>query len=139
VVIDTSAVLRAHEYMRLERPPLLWNLAADDEAFFRLLGETIAHGLARGNELGELTLKADNLVFEDDDLTDPGDYVGISVIGPRGDWYPEQRWPIHGEATSASPDLHTAAIAADLIFGYTRAHSGGGGSVTLLFPVAEEH
>jgi hypothetical protein len=62
LIIDIEAVLRAHSHMRLERPPLLWSLSADDEAFFRLLGETISHGLTRGNEVGDLTLNASNTV-----------------------------------------------------------------------------
>jgi hypothetical protein len=134
VIIDTGAVLRAHDYMRIERPSRLWKLSADDETFFRLLGEAIAHGLSRGNELGELTLKADNIVVETDDLTVPGDYVGITVVGPAGDWFPEQRWPVDPATTFVNSDLHLAARGADLIFGYTRAYPDGGGSVTLYFP-----
>jgi hypothetical protein len=135
MIIDTGAVLRSHEYMRTERPPLLWNLSVDDEeALFRLLGETIAHGLGRGNELGELTLKADNIVVEHEDgVTEPGDYIGITVIGPAGDWYPEQTWPVDEDTTFVNPDLHRAATGAGLTFGYTRGYPEGGGSVTLFF------
>lgn len=133
MIIDTGAVLRSHPYMRTERPPRLWDLSVDDdEAFFRLLGETIAHGLTRGNELADLTLKADNIIVEHDDgLTEPGDYIGITVIGPAGDWYPEQRWPVDIGSTFVNDDLHGAATEAQLTFGYTRAYPEGGGSVTL--------
>ena len=124
--------------MRTERPPLLWDLAVDDdEGFFRLLGEAIAHGLTRGNELDELTLKADNIVVEHDDgTTHPGDYVGITVIGPVGEWAPEQRWPVETGTEFANADLHRAATELDLTFGYTRAHADGGGSITLFFPAS---
>lgn len=136
MIIDTGAVLRSHEYMRTERPPVLWDLSVDDEeVFYRLLGEVIAHGLALGNELGELTLKADNIVVEPDDgLTEPGDYIGITVLGPAGDWSPEQKWPVEDGATFINADLHGAAEEADLTFGYTRAMPEGGGSVTLFVP-----
>jgi hypothetical protein len=136
MIIDTGAVLRSHEYLRTERPPVLWDLTvADDEVFYRLLGEVIAHGLGRGNELGELTLKADNIVVEPDDgLTEPGDYIGITVIGPSGDWHPEQKWPVDAGTTFVNADLHRAATEAHLIFGYTRAHPDGGGSITLFLP-----
>jgi hypothetical protein len=136
VVIDTGAVLRSHHYMRTERPPVLWDLSVDDEEiFYRLLGEAIAHGLGRGNELGGLTLKADNIVVEHDDgLTEPGDYIGITILGPIGDWSPEQAWPVDAGATFVNTDLHGAAAEAHLTFGYTRASPEGGGSITLFLP-----
>lgn len=68
MIIDTGAVLTAHEYIHLERPPLLWDIGADDhQAFFRLLGEMIARVLTRGNELGDLTLNAGNVTIDHDD------------------------------------------------------------------------
>ncbi len=121
--------------MRTERPPRLWNLSVgEDEVFFRLLGETIAHGLTRGNELADLTLKADNIVVEHDDgLTEPGDYIGITVLGPNGDWHPEQRWPVDADTNFVNADLHDTAAQARLTFGYARAYPEGGGSITLFF------
>ena len=135
VIIDTGAVLRAHDYMRVERPPLLWDLSAEPEAFFRLLGEMISRGLTRGNELGGLTLKADNITIGPDGPADPGDYVGITVFG-AGDWSPEQIWPLDPatEEPFVTPDLHDAAAAADLIFGYTRGLGADSGSITVFFP-----
>ena len=115
MIIETGAVLRAHEYMRIERPPLLWNLSVDPEPFFRLLGEMISYGLTRGNELGELTLKADNITVGLDGPPHPGDYVGITILGTGG-WAPEQTWPLDtgSEDSFVTPDLHEAAIGADL-------------------------
>ena len=135
VIIDTGAVLRAHSYMQIERPPLLWNVSADPEAFFGLLGEMICRGLTRGNELGELTLKADNIVVGPDGPADPENYVGITVLG-SGDWSPEQTWPLDPATDEAfvTPDLHEAAAAVDLVFGYTRVLGDDSGSITVFLP-----
>jgi len=51
-----DALLRAHGFMRVERPPQLWEADTDDERFIPLLGEMIAVSLARGAKLEELTL-----------------------------------------------------------------------------------
>ena len=53
--IAVEHVLRAHAFMRTEAPPETWQPEADDESFFRVLGEIIAAGLARRNELADLT------------------------------------------------------------------------------------
>jgi hypothetical protein len=37
--IDLDALLNAHAFMRVERPPLLWEVDVDDEPFIRTLGE----------------------------------------------------------------------------------------------------
>lgn len=139
MIIDTGAVLRAHDYMQIERPPLLWDLSAEPEAFFRLFGEMISRGLTRGSELGELTLKADNIVIGPDGPADPGEYVGITVLG-AGDWSPEQIFPLDSttDESFVTPDLHEAAAAVDLIYGYTRVLSADydKGSITVLFPAS---
>ena len=57
-------VLNAHGFMRTEAPPEPWQPEADDETFFRLLGEMIAAGLARGTDLPDLTLSFSNVVIE---------------------------------------------------------------------------
>jgi hypothetical protein len=46
--MDLDALLRAHGFMRVERPPLLWSPDTEDEQFLRMLGEMIALGLGRG-------------------------------------------------------------------------------------------
>jgi hypothetical protein len=88
-----ASLLRAHSYMRVERPPKLWEADADDERFVPLLGEMIVVGLTRGNKLENLTLLASNVVVEADAANDVplGEYVALSVKGP-GDWSPEWRW-----------------------------------------------
>jgi hypothetical protein len=49
--MDLEALLRAHPFMKVERPPQLWSPDTEDEPFLRMLGEMIALGLGRGNEL----------------------------------------------------------------------------------------
>ncbi len=39
--IDLDALLTAHAFMRVERPPELWQVDIDDEPFIRMLGEMI--------------------------------------------------------------------------------------------------
>jgi hypothetical protein len=91
-----EALLRAHGFMKVERPPEIWEADTELERFVPLLGEMIAAGLSTGTELGELTLSASNIVVEppdDDDpmIPAPGDYVGITVSGPV-DFGPDARW-----------------------------------------------
>jgi hypothetical protein len=98
-----ESLLRAHEFMKIERPPELWEADTEDVRLIPLLGEMIASGLAVGASLGELTLGASNVVvstFEDDDagaqsiqVPNPGEYVALTVSGPTdfgadGAWYP---------------------------------------------------
>jgi hypothetical protein len=43
-----DALLRAHGFMRVERPPQLWEADTDDLTFIALLAEMVAASLARG-------------------------------------------------------------------------------------------
>ena len=84
--MDLGPVLRAHSYLRVERPPVLWPAAVDDVALIRLLGETIAFALGRGTALGDVLLRANNVAVEHDDAPiAPGDHVTLT-IGGVGDW-----------------------------------------------------
>lgn len=134
------SVLRAHAFMRTEGPPEPWTPEADDETFFGLLGEMIVAGLARENELADLTLSAANVVVEPDPADDEpasmpvGDLVSFGVSG-AGDWTPERIW--RPEAGSLPPpfvtgDLEAAAVRAGAVYGYTRA-TGEGGAVVVWF------
>ena len=53
-----DALLRAHGFMKVERPPEIWEADTEDTRFVPLLGEMIAAALAGGGELAELTLNA---------------------------------------------------------------------------------
>ena len=62
--MDLEALLRAHGFMKVERPPQLWSPDTEDEPFLRMLGEMIALGLGRGNELEDGILNVSNVVVE---------------------------------------------------------------------------
>lgn len=134
-------MLRAHAFMRTEAPPEIWQPEADDETFFRLLGEMIAAGLARENELDDLTLSFSNMVVEDSAARSipVGDHVAMTVRG-AGDWSPEGTWA-RGRGASPSPfvssDLEAAAEASDTVFGYTRQTGPTDGSITVLLARAK--
>jgi hypothetical protein len=137
VRIAVEHVLRAHAFMRTEAPPETWQPEADDESFFRVLGEIIAAGLARGNELADLTLSFSNMVVEDSAAGSMpvGEHVAMTVRG-AGDWSPEGTWA-RGRGASPSPfvssELEAAVEASDAVFGYTRQTGPTGGSITVLF------
>jgi hypothetical protein len=82
--IDLDALLNAHAFMRVERPPLLWGVDVDDEPFIRMLGEMIVVGLLHHDVLAELTLNVSNVTVGDDgpDGVAAGDYVAITIEAP---------------------------------------------------------
>ena len=89
--MDLDGPLRAQISLKVERPPTLWEAETEVEPFLALLGEMIALGLGRGNELGDLTLNVSNVVAEPDeddeevDRIPDGEYVAITVRG-AGAW-----------------------------------------------------
>ena len=128
--------LRAHAFMRVEQPPLLWEVDTEDEPFLHMLGEMIVIGLGRGNELGDLVLNVSNVTVEPDDedpWLDEGDYVAVTVRG-AGDWEADDLWragqgPTRGLLVNVGPAADTAGA----VYAYTR-NLGGEGSVTALLP-----
>lgn len=84
-----APLLRAHEFMKIERPPVVWDADTEDTRFVPLLGEMIAAALGKGTPLAELTLSAANVVVEPyadgEDAThqspDPAEYVAVTVRG----------------------------------------------------------
>jgi hypothetical protein len=100
-----DALLRAHGFMKVERPPEIWEADTEDTRFVPLLGEMIAAALAGGGELAELTLNASNVVvpvYDDADSSEridsppAGDFVAITVsgatdLGPDDRWHPGRR------------------------------------------------
>lgn len=91
--IDLDALLTAHAFMRVERPPELWQVDVEDEPFIRMLGEMIVVGLPHHDVLADLTLNASNVTVGDDgpDGVAPGDYVTMTVRGP-GAWEVDRSW-----------------------------------------------
>lgn len=136
--MDLEALLRAHAFMKVERPPQLWSPDAEDEPFLRMLGEMIALGLGRGNELADLTLSVSNVVVEpdDDDEEDEwlpeGAYVAVTVRG-AGSWEDDTWRAGQGPSTGLLANVGPAADTAGAVVAYVR-DLGSEGSVTALLP-----
>jgi hypothetical protein len=118
-------------------PPEPWNLEADDEPFFRSLGELIATGLSRGNELTDLTLSAANVTVDASAGGElpVGDLVAVTIRG-RGDWSPERTWrPGRGDDPTpfVSSDLEQALAASGAVHAYARQTAPDEGSITVFF------
>jgi hypothetical protein len=140
--VEFEAILRAHAFMRTERPPETWEADTDDERFLPVLGEMIALGLGRGNELADLTLNVSNVTVAPDDDPDEeaewipqGDYVAVSVRG-AGTWE-DDVWR-RGQGPTKGPlrDVGPAADDAGAVVAYAR-DLGDGGSVTVVLPRLE--
>jgi hypothetical protein len=136
--VDLGPYLRAHSYLRIERPFTLWHAEVDDVALVRLTGELLAAALARGTELADIVLRANNVTITGDDSPSrAGDYVALTIEG-AGDWSPEVSWTpaSEGDVVLVNDDVTAAARAAAIVWGYTRAFDGEG-SVTVMVPRAE--
>lgn len=133
--IDLDALLTAHAFMRVERPPELWQVDVDDEPFIRMLGEMIVVGLLHHDVLAELTLNASNVAVGDDgpDGVAPGEYVGITVRGP-GAWERDEAWSPSSAEPLWSAGLDAAARAASVAYAYLRRPNPDEGSITFLIP-----
>jgi len=130
-----DAYLRAHEFMRVERPPLLWEADTEETPFLALLGEMIAAPLARRNELSELVLNVSNVTVEEsaaDHRVAQGDYVAITVRG-GGDWKPEEVWWPEGPPLEGVVAVLDHLREAGGVYAYSRS-SDGGGSITVFLP-----
>ena len=77
--MDLDGPLRAHASLKVERPPTLWEAETEVEPFLALLGQMIALGLGRGNELGDLTLNVSNVVLEPDEDDEEAEQVAVTV------------------------------------------------------------
>ncbi|MGH7541691.1 MAG: hypothetical protein ACRELC_11895 [Gemmatimonadota bacterium] len=137
-----DAILRAHGFMRTERPPALWEADTNLEPFLKTLGEMIALGLGRGNELAELTLNVSNMTVEPDEDPDEegawipdGDYVAVTVRG-AGAWEDDMWRAGQGPTRGILANVGPAADAAGAAAAYSR-NLGSDGSVTVLLPRLE--
>ena len=133
--IDLSSLLRAHAFMRVERPPELWEVDVLDEPFIRMLGELIVVGLRHHDVLGKLTLNVGNVSVESDPPRGvaPGDYVSVTVRG-RGEWERDASWTPASTEPMWSRDLDAAMRGASVSFAYLRALGTDGGSITVWVP-----
>lgn len=137
LVHELEGVLNAHAFLQVERPPELWGMAVEVEAFLRVLGELIAAGLVRnGQELSELTLNVSNVVVEPSAAGSVPEVEFVALtIRSRGDWSPEATWQPSPDIPRAlvNLDLAAALTAADAACAYTRVLREGEGSVTVFF------
>jgi hypothetical protein len=136
--MDLDGPLRAQASLKVERPPVLWEAETEVEPFLALLGQMLALGLGRGNELGDLTLNVSNVVVEQDEddeeveLIPVGEYVAITVRG-AGAWSDDTWRAGQGLATGLLRDVGPAARAAGAVYAYAR-DLAPEGSVTALLP-----
>jgi hypothetical protein len=127
-----EALLRSHAFMRVERPPELWEAQAEDTTLVPLLGEMIAARLALGGRLEELTLNASNVVVAADDFDDdgrgptPGEYVAITVMG-EGAPEDDATWsPLQAAGAGTLKRLTERLAKAGVRYAYTRSFDGKG-------------
>jgi hypothetical protein len=126
-------LLRAHDFMRVERPPELWDADAEDITLVPLLGEMIVSRLALGARLEELILNASNVVVAADDPAPergqgptPGEYVALTLLG-EGSREPEGIWnPQRGGTSARLRYLAEPLAAAGARFACTRSFDGKG-------------
>ena len=137
--MELEALLRAHGFLRVERPPQLWEVETEIEPFLYLLGEMIALGLGGGSDLSELTLNVSNVVVEPQEEPDerpwlePGEYVAITVRG-AGAWGEDDVWragqgPTRGVLCNIAPRADDAGA----VYAYSR-RLADAGSVTAFLP-----
>ena len=139
-----DALLRAHGFMKVERPPEIWEADTEDTRFVPLLGEMITAALAGGGELAELTLNASNIVVPVNDDADPseridsppsGDFVAITVSGAT-DLGPDDRWrPGRRSNAKLLAGLADRLVVAGARYAYVR-RMPPRGSMTVFLPRA---
>jgi hypothetical protein len=130
-----DGIVRAHEFMHIERPPVLWEADTQDEVFIRLLGELISFTLQRSPDVSALTLNVANIVVDPEasgDWMPTGEYVAVTVRGP-GSGTPELVWRPNSPLTFGPfGDLDKAASKARAAWIYSR-NLGQEGSITAFF------
>jgi hypothetical protein len=130
-----DGIVRAHEFMHIERPQVLWEADTQDELFIRLLGELIAFALQRRRDVSTLTLNVANIVVDPEASSDrmpTGEYVAVTVRGP-GLGTPELVWRPNAPLTLGPfGDLDKAASKARAVWVHSR-NLGEEGSITAFF------
>ena len=140
--MKVGPLLNAHAYLQVERPPLLWDIevAPENEGdLIRALGLMIVRGLLRGNELGDLTLNASNVTYEEEDEDEdewipPGDYVALTISG-QGDWGTEDVWRRGENAPASLAEIVASAELAGAAVAYIR-RTESWGSITVFYPAS---
>jgi hypothetical protein len=133
--IDLDALLNAHAFLRVERPPELWDVDALDEPFIRMLGELIVVGLLHHDVLAELTLNVNNVTVDEDGPAGvpTGDYIAITIRS-RGDWQRDADWTPDSAEPLWNEDLDRVLREAGARLAYLRRLGPDQGSITVLIP-----
>ena len=136
MTLELGPLLVAHSFLTVERPPVLWAVAPDDTEVVPLLGEMIAAALGTGTELGDVTLRVNNVVIDHDDGPAPaGNYVCLSIIA-RGAW-PAAHCRPADDTPLLNPDLTGRLRPAGVPYAYTHT-TGSETSVNVYLAVAVE-
>jgi hypothetical protein len=137
--VRLDEILVAHSFLKVERPPELWEADTDDERFLFLLGEMIVVGLGRASRLGELTLNVANVSVEPEEdeeeepWLEPGDYVAVTIRGP-GSWSDDVWRAGEGPTTGPLSNVAPRADDAGAVYAYARDLGADGGSATVFLP-----
>ena len=132
-----DALLRAHAFVRVQRPPEIWEANTDDERFIPLLGELLAAVVSRGVQLHEVTLLVSNVTVQQSDgdpvqSPPPGDYVAVTVSG-EVDLGPDEIWtPTAGRSKSTLGCLYDRLSVAGVTYAYIRRLAGKGSATVFL-------
>ena len=132
-----DALLRAHAFVRVQRPPEIWEAKTDDERFIPLLGELLAAVVSRGVQLHDVTLLVSNVTVQqsdDDPVQSPpaGDYVAVTVSG-EVDLGRDESWtPTAGPSKSTLGCLHDRMIVAGVQYAYIRRRASEGSATVFL-------
>jgi hypothetical protein len=130
-----DGIVRAHEFMHIERTPVLWEADTGDEVFIRLLGEVISFALQRSRDVSTLTLNVANVAVDSHATREgmpAGDYLAVTVRGP-GSGTPELVWePTSPLIFGPFGDLDKAALNSRAVWVYSR-NLGEEGSITAFF------
>ncbi|HEX6315306.1 MAG TPA: hypothetical protein VFZ73_10630 [Gemmatimonadaceae bacterium] len=132
-----EALLRAHEFVQVQRPPEIWEADTEDVRFLPLLGEMLSTFVSRGVPLNQVTLLVSNMITADDPDSlhglPGGEWVAVTVSGPA-DIGPDETWtPAAVPSQSTLGCLHERLTTAGTRFAYVRRLSPNA-SMTILLP-----
>jgi hypothetical protein len=135
ITMKLDGIVRAHEFMHIERPPVLWEADTQDEVFIRLLGEMISFALQRSPDVSALTLNVANVVVDLHSTRHEmpaGEYLAVTVRG-TGPGTPELVWRPNAPLTFGPfGDLDKAALKSRAVWVHSR-NLGEEGSITAVF------